>query len=309
LTIRSGVLRSRSPRRQSCHRGCARGLSLCDSRRSRARPRWTRYSTYERDVPSELLKVAEFSSEAADALARCGDAAVVLDFVRLEPEGLEEVGRTAHQRAAVAAVVERYAQRARYLEGELAELSRHPERFDQREAQYRAQALDSASAFERWRVRRRVLPPFWLVRAQTRGRLRRWRRGVLREADAARRFDPAGLSGKRIEVGEFFGPGLADGGPVSAVDWSRPYSADTLDFTYALCNPPYGLRIGDAELDTLFATVVRQVLNKPDESTEIWSWETEWSPYFDDGRDWWGTGLWTLDVGDAIVAVLAFATD
>jgi hypothetical protein len=255
------------------------------------------------------MRVADFSTEAAGALARCDDAGVVLSFVRLEPEGPEEVGRTGHQRAAVAAVAETYARWARHLEDELVALARHPELFDQREARYRVQALDSASPFERWRVRRRVLPPFWLVRAQTRGRLRGIRRGVLKKGDAARRFDPAGLSGKRIDVGEFFGPGLSNGSPVSAIDWSRPYSADTLDFTYALCNPPYSLRIRDVELDTLFAAVVGHVLNEPDESTEIWSWETEWSPYFDDGRDWWGTGLWTLDVGDAIVAVLASATD
>jgi hypothetical protein len=220
------------------------------------------------------VKVADFSPEAADALARCDAAHVVLSFVRLEPEGPDEVGKTAHQWAAVAAVAETYARWARHLEDELVELAHHPELVDQREAQYRVQALDSASPFERWRVRRRLLPPFWLVRAQTRARLRRIRRGVLENADAARRVDPAGLRGKRIDVGEFFGTGRSDGGPVSAIELGRPYSA-VLDFTNALCNPPSGLRISDAQLDTLFADVARHVLNEPDGSTEIWSWDTE----------------------------------
>ena len=263
--------------------------------------------TDERSVLGRVLKIADFSPEAVDTLARCDEAGVVLEFVRLEPEGRDDVGRAAHQQAAVKAVAETYARWARRLEGELVELDRHPELFEQREAQHRIQARDSASPFERWRARLRLLPSVRRVRAQTQRLLRRTRQGALANADAARRFDPAGLTGRRIGVDEFFGQARSAGSPPSRVDHGA--HSETLDFTYAFSDPPYSLRITGDELDGLFPDVVRHVLGRPSETTEIWSWDTGWSPYFDDGREWWGTGLWTLDVQDAIVAVLASSTD
>ena len=29
------------------------------------------------------------------------------------------------------------------------------------------------------------------------------------------------------------------------------------------------------------------------ENTEVYRWNDEFSNYFDDGKDWWGTGLWS----------------
>jgi hypothetical protein len=71
-------------------------------------------------------------------------------------------------------------------------------------------------------------------------------------------------------------------------------------------SPPYG----GHGLEALLDDVVRGVLGAPDETTEIWSWATDWSAYFEAGREWWGTALWTVERGDGtIVAVLASSTD
>ena len=141
--------------------------------------------------------------------------------------------------------------------------------------------------------------------------LGRWGTGRLRGRIERRRertalFDPSTLDGRRIDAREFFGPGFVDGGLTSLVEWDR---SNSLDFTYAVCQPPYGLQVGDAELEELFGDIVRHVLGDPNVSTEIWSWDTAWSPYFDAGREWWGTGLWTVDVQGSVVVVLASATD
>ena len=136
------------------------------------------------------------------------------------------------------------------------------------------------------------------------------RRRVERRHAHVERFDADTLGGRRIAVPEFFGPGFTGGALDSLVEWSGSHvPPEPFGFAYAFCSPPYTLRISYAELEELFLDVVHHALGDPDEHAEIWSWDTEWSPYFDAGREWWGTGLWTVDVDGAVVATLASATD
>jgi hypothetical protein len=138
----------------------------------------------------------------------------------------------------------------------------------------------------------------------------RLRRRLERRAARAAWVDASTIAGRRISRREFFGPGRDGERLVSLVEWSGAHAPpDELDFTYAFCQPPYGLRPGLEDVEVLFAAVVQHVLGDPDDRTEIWSWSTSWSEYFDDGREWWGTGLWTVDVAGAIVVILASATD
>jgi len=209
------------------------------------------------------MRVSPFATVAADTIRRCDDAHVVVDFVRLERENEDPVGRPLHQRAACAAVVDAY----RRWEGSIDGSTTH--------------------ALGRWGTRR--------LRAR-----------IERRRERTALVDPSTLDGRRIDAREFFGPGFIDGSLVSLVEWDR---SDSLDFTYAVCQPPYGLQVGDAELEKLFGDIVEHVLGDPDVRTEIWSWDTAWSPYFDPGHEWWGTGLWTIDVQGSVVAILASATD
>jgi hypothetical protein len=118
------------------------------------------------------------------------------------------------------------------------------------------------------------------------------------------------LGGRRVSKRQFFEWDVSDGS--SLVDFIRsPVHAvpDLLDFTFALCCPPYSLGLSPEALERLFLELVQHVLGDPDDDTEIWRWQTEWSEYFDAGRDWWGTGLWTVDMDDSVVVVLASASD
>jgi len=146
---------------------------------------------------------------------------------------------------------------------------------------------------------------------------RRWASNVGHDTVGwqAEQFEVSALRGRRISVQELLGPGLSDDPLQNLGAWLESKEHEGFGFAYAFCFPPYGLQsrpgapLGDAPLETLFADVWRHVLGDPNAQTEIWSWNTEWSPYFDDGREWWGTGLWTVDVDGAAVVVLASATD
>jgi hypothetical protein len=134
------------------------------------------------------------------------------------------------------------------------------------------------------------------------------------EAQRVEQIDPRALRGRRIAASEFFGSGYAGGALVQDVDEHYSVLGESLDFTRGFCVPPYGLHIHEHcsqnDLVELFRSVIRKVLSSPDETSEIWAWSTDWSEYFEAGREWWGTACWTLDVGDgSIVAVLASTTD
>jgi hypothetical protein len=73
---------------------------------------------------------------------------------------------------------------------------------------------------------------------------------------------------------------------------------------------PLGIRIGVEEVDELFAAFTRDVLRVDDVPVEGWFWVGDWSPYFDEGREWWGAYAWTVRTdAEHVVVVGASATD
>jgi hypothetical protein len=63
-------------------------------------------------------------------------------------------------------------------------------------------------------------------------------------------------------------------------------------------------------LDALFAALLTQVLGVGTEPVDAWLWDGDWSPYFDEGREWWGAYAWTVRTDrDHVVVVGASATD
>jgi hypothetical protein len=220
------------------------------------------------------MKVVPFSSAAESVLRRCGKAGVVVDFVRVSPDAAER-GEFAHRRAALAAVAAVSRRWAEEVEANVAGAS---------DPQEREQLAETARRFRA-------------------------------EAERIDGLDPEALRGDRVSAAEFFGSGYAGGALVPDVDEHHSMFGDELDFTRAFCDPPYGLhrkykRLARSDLVELFDAVVQEVLGGPGDSTEIWSWSTDWSDYFAPGREWWGTACWTLDGGEgSIIAVLASTTD
>lgn len=78
---------------------------------------------------------------------------------------------------------------------------------------------------------------------------------------------------------------------------------DPIPYWYAFLEPPHGTPylISDfiAFNDILFP-------NK--DAVEVYRWNDDFSNYFDDGKEWWGTGLWTAFDKKSLVAVVIGAS-
>lgn len=101
------------------------------------------------------------------------------------------------------------------------------------------------------------------------------------------------LRGKRISTAEFLGPQYDTGRRSLKAD-SKLSSDDAGGFAYAFADTPQGLLLRGDERQELFDEVISAVLGSIDDNTTIFEWPTEWSSYFDAGREWWGCFLWTL---------------
>ena len=64
-----------------------------------------------------------------------------------------------------------------------------------------------------------------------------------------------------------------------------------MNYWLAFSEPPYGIPYSKEDFrkinDSLFPIPFRKDL-------EIFSWNDEFSNYFDDGKEWWGTALWSI---------------
>ncbi len=76
-------------------------------------------------------------------------------------------------------------------------------------------------------------------------------------------------------------------------------------------DPPYGLRIKNNQAENQFGKLIQMLLPSPSHPIEIYSWETNWSNYFDAGKEWWGAHLWTIltEYGESITSLGASTTD
>jgi len=90
--------------------------------------------------------------------------------------------------------------------------------------------------------------------------------------------------------------------------WSTP---EVDGYKTAFFLPPHGLSGGREETRRLFERINPYVLGSDRTTAEIFGWSTDWSAYFDAGREWWGMFLWTIrpNRGRDLVVVAASATD
>ena len=102
--------------------------------------------------------------------------------------------------------------------------------------------------------------------------------------------------------------GKANGARIPAKDLFAPeQTREDLNFRSAFCAPPYGRIYTDADFEKLCRTLFPQGF----EQLEVYTWSTDWSEYFDDGHEWWGTLCLTVYDGalDRFTVIFASATD
>jgi hypothetical protein len=81
-------------------------------------------------------------------------------------------------------------------------------------------------------------------------------------------------------------------------------------FRYAVLEPPYGLRLAEAEAEKLFSEMCESLFPSGEDSVIV-QHETKRCNFFDAGREWWGEFFWTvggLNRG-VVVAILGSTTD
>ena len=80
-----------------------------------------------------------------------------------------------------------------------------------------------------------------------------------------------------------------------------------LNYRKAFLYPPHTNRYTDADFDRINAAL----FPNGTDSLEAYAWSTDWSDYFDDGHEWWGTLCITVydRSADRFVVILASATD
>lgn len=79
-----------------------------------------------------------------------------------------------------------------------------------------------------------------------------------------------------------------------------------LPYWFAFLEPPYGVPYTTEDFMKL-----NQVLFPFPDSLEVYAWNNEFSNYFDDGKEWWGTGCWSAydPVTTIFVVIGASLTD
>ena len=111
-------------------------------------------------------------------------------------------------------------------------------------------------------------------------------------AEGGWRYDVNRARGKRIDAGVLFSP-------------EEPKKG--LSYRRAFLHPPHGTAYTGADFDRVNAAL----FPRGTEELEVYEWTTDWSDYFDDGREWWGTLCLTVydRAMDRFAVILASATD
>ena len=110
------------------------------------------------------------------------------------------------------------------------------------------------------------------------------------------------------EDGWHYNVGKADAKKVDTGALLAPDTADEkFNYRYAFLHPPYETSYTNADFDR----VNKALFPNGEEPLEVYEWSTDWSDYFDEGHEWWGTLCCTVyDKSlDRYVIILASATD
>lgn len=75
---------------------------------------------------------------------------------------------------------------------------------------------------------------------------------------------------------------------------------DVIPYWYAFLNPPYAVRYLTKDF-----VEFNDILFPSKQDTEVYRWNDDFSNYFDAGKEWWGTGLWSAyDKSAGIIVII-----
>ena len=82
---------------------------------------------------------------------------------------------------------------------------------------------------------------------------------------------------------------------------------ENLKYWYAFLEPPYHNKYDINDFRVFNAALFPQGTD----GLEIFSWNTEWSDFFDAGHEWWGAACWSIHdrLANRYVVILASSTD
>jgi hypothetical protein len=123
------------------------------------------------------------------------------------------------------------------------------------------------------------------------------------------------IQGKKITYQDFFGPKY-DFQQKQFFDRDAWMGTDCVGYAHAFSDPPYTLhddaqmkRISMQEATELFHRINQEVLGGITPQSIIYEWPVDWSNFFDAGKEWWGSFLWTFaNPGTHRIVVLAAST-
>lgn len=80
-----------------------------------------------------------------------------------------------------------------------------------------------------------------------------------------------------------------------------------IPYWYAFSNPPHGPFYSKEDFNKINSILFPNGFDH----LSIYEWTCDWAEYFDEGREWWGCGLWSIydSKCDRYIVVLASATD
>jgi len=101
--------------------------------------------------------------------------------------------------------------------------------------------------------------------------------------------------------------GKADAKQVGADALFAPVGKSAMNYRKAFLDPPYPNGYTDADFDRVNAAL----FPAGTDGLEVFEWTTDWSEYFDEGREWWGTLCLTVydKKLDRFAVIMASATD
>lgn len=122
------------------------------------------------------------------------------------------------------------------------------------------------------------------------------------------RWDESKLVGGPVSFTSFWGTDDVTPQQINQYAWSIP---EVDGYKTAFFHPPYGMRGSDREKEDLFDGINELVLGSNPTECEIFSWPTDWSNYFEAGKEWWGAFYWTVrpSESNSVIIIGASSTD